>query len=503
MMDSFKLYLPSNASTDIYPNNTPSNYQTHLTDPIQLQDEWEAGLESIFYSVKIGDEKENVNVNLRAKSQRKVYVTTKYPFPYKVGEDGKIPSNFTNLYPEKIVSDPSNKDAIIDVLNSINKQILTTEEKGKVFSFTLRGKNVVFTGATHGVVISISVKMSRYLGFGWRHVFGGRTPIIAKKASVIPESFTRDDFHFKFVDTNVLHKISRVVLKEPGNIFPKSVALLKFAWETKVAKLYKAELKFSKSGKAIIINKNRHTYVRISSDLSNALDMAEVSFGIAEEWAITAFDKLQTYEKDFWYIDIYSTDIDSFIQEEYHDISYVFTPRRYDKVQHVLPTINQMTLTKLKDTLTSLYNESHHKCELSLFKNHTKLNVGKWITLTITPNLSFLLGFDQEKFGVGSYLSKRLPATLELREQHLFILSDIIQSTSYGDEKVDVLQEFVHEGSSENQRIIEKRFHPISYNPVKSSYIENIKIQIVNEIFKPIYIHDSKTIVILHMRKRK
>ena len=195
--------------------------------------------------------------------------------------------------------------------------------------------------------------------------------------------------------------------------------------------------------------------------------------------------------------------IDHFLKTEHHHISYGFTPRRFDNVQHVIPTINRLTVAKLKQALASTYNENFHKCELSLFKNHTKLDVGKWLSLTISNNLSFLLGFDQTKFETGNYLSKRLPATLEQREQHLFVLTDFIQSTSYGDEKVDILQEFVHEGDSEEKRIIEKRFHPISYSPVKCSYIENIKIQLVNEIFNPIFIHDSKTIVILHLRKRQ
>ena len=64
-------------------------------------------------------------------------------------------------------------------------------------------------------------------------------------------------------------------------------------------------------------------------------------------------------------------------------------------------------------------------------------------------------------------------------------------------------QEFIHEADEHTKRIIEKRFHPISYNPVKRSYIENLQIQVVNELFEPVFIKDSKTVVIIHFRKRK
>ena len=157
----------------------------------------------------------------------------------------------------------------------------------------------------------------------------------------------------------------------------------------------------------------------------------------------------------------------------------------------------------MKDVLTTAYDERKHNCELSLPNNHTKLTVGEWINLKISRNLSFILGFDEERFRHGEYLSKKLPATLQQREQHLFVLTDFIQSTTYGDAKIDVLEEFVHDDKGNEKTIIEKRFHPITYNPVKRSYIENIQIQIVNEIFNPIFINDSKTIVILHLRKRK
>ena len=65
------------------------------------------------------------------------------------------------------------------------------------------------------------------------------------------------------------------------------------------------------------------------------------------------------------------------------------------------------------------------------------------------------------------------------------------------------MEEFVHDDVENDKLIVEKRFHPISYHPVKQSYIENIHIQLANEIFNPIFIRDSKTVLLLHLRKKK
>ena len=45
----FYLTLPSNASLDVYPNNTLSDYTTRLFNPIQLTGNWEVGLSEIQY----------------------------------------------------------------------------------------------------------------------------------------------------------------------------------------------------------------------------------------------------------------------------------------------------------------------------------------------------------------------------------------------------------------------------------------------------------------------
>ena len=49
-MSQFYLTLPSNASMNVYPNNTVAQYTTKLADTIELDGDWEVGLVEIIYT---------------------------------------------------------------------------------------------------------------------------------------------------------------------------------------------------------------------------------------------------------------------------------------------------------------------------------------------------------------------------------------------------------------------------------------------------------------------
>ena len=48
-MDQFYIKLPSNSSTNVYPENRPYSYVTKLPDEIHLAGRWEIGLKEIQY----------------------------------------------------------------------------------------------------------------------------------------------------------------------------------------------------------------------------------------------------------------------------------------------------------------------------------------------------------------------------------------------------------------------------------------------------------------------
>ena len=46
-MDNFEVYLVSNGSMQLYPNNTLASFTNHLSEPLQLDGNWRVSLSSI------------------------------------------------------------------------------------------------------------------------------------------------------------------------------------------------------------------------------------------------------------------------------------------------------------------------------------------------------------------------------------------------------------------------------------------------------------------------
>ena len=79
-MSSFKVYLPSNACPDIYPNNTPTDYHINFDNPIELEGQWEVGVESICYASKIYDSAETASIDVTVGNIIRPYTMMCVPF---------------------------------------------------------------------------------------------------------------------------------------------------------------------------------------------------------------------------------------------------------------------------------------------------------------------------------------------------------------------------------------------------------------------------------------
>ena len=109
-----------------------------------------------------------------------------------------------------------------------------------------------------------------------------------------------------------------------------------------------------------------------------------------------------------------------------------------------------------------------------------------------------MLGFDQHSFSESTYVSSLLPATLDKREQEMFIYLDITDHMNYGSEKRQMIQHFIH---NKAYGIVEKFFDPIIYQPVTKTMIESLNIQFIGGHQQKLMMKDSKTIVTLHFRR--
>ncbi len=190
--------------------------------------------------------------------------------------------------------------------------------------------------------------------------------------------------------------------------------------------------------------------------------------------------------------------------------TYEFYVRGFNNIKQVFKHLNHINakLARIikkriaKRCNTDSYDTDSYSFQLSFENNYTKLSIGENVSVEISTNLMFMLGFDKTNFDKGEHLSINLPATIDKQEQRLFILSDIAQPINYGTQKENILQEFVHD-YEQNYGIVEKRFEPINYVPVARNYIDTLRFKITNMLFYPIDMIDSKTILVLVFQKVK
>jgi hypothetical protein len=120
-MDQFNVYLPSNACATIYPNNTSTNYKTRFGRNIQLDGEWEVGVESIFYASQFEDTQRRAQIHCSIALDQQL-VNDKFqltPEGKWKGFDGIMPGEF-----DEFEEDPNKTDHVLNTIAMLNKQIV-------------------------------------------------------------------------------------------------------------------------------------------------------------------------------------------------------------------------------------------------------------------------------------------------------------------------------------------------------------------------------------------
>ena len=258
--------------------------------------------------------------------------------------------------------------------------------------------------------------------------------------------------------------------------------------------------------KLILRNRMKNAAVCFSDSFSNFFPNTPILHaGISKlNYPSNYEDRAKTnYHDQKWYVEIYGTELSSMRETvPYINFSHQLKPRRYSKVVDVINSLNNDFPKFLKDNLKDNYDPTTHFCRFSTVNNYTHVEVGELTEIKLSDNLKFMLGFKFKKFSHGTHVSTTMPATLDQRDQQLFIHTDFIHPISYGSRKEFIIQEFIHDKEDE-YGIIHKRFEPISFIPVAKSYIDTIHIKITNASFQPITIRDSKTILVLYFRRMK
>ena len=493
-MDSFKVYLPSNSCPTLFPQNTATDYRTRFDKAINLDGQWEVGVESISYSSHINDEKERANVNFFIKSKHPVPINNMYEFEF-ITTDQRKWKGYDGITPSRFETNTSQIESILNTLNGMNRQMLNSQKLaiyGRVFEFYLNKKNYVeYRGNDMGFALQLTNRLAQVLGFAYRTVFNGKGPIIAAGKPEVDSktSLKEDDYLLRYMSKANQTMKTRITLKPKGksiegkSIDEKQQAFL-VLWKKHVTPVTDTRAEF-KSGKLILHNYRNDFGLSFSDGFAHTFAMSKPFFGKGSRWASNTSLLDSYHENREWYIDIYDTTLELSYISKYQDLSVSFYPWRCKSMKQVISLVNSQVEKLLRDSLTNVYDVKKHHFQLSLEQNdHTKLVLGTWIGKCLfSPNLSFLLGFSSEVIEDKETLGVREVDSLENHSRQLHLLSNVIKPTAYGKQQRQILCDFLHERSA--LPIIEKRFDPISYHPVAQNSIDLLYMQLTDDNYNP------------------
>ena len=505
--DTFHVYLPSNASMDLFPNNRPGNYQVQMKTPIVLQQsgEWEVGVENICYHSAIDNKNEPEQIELTARTSDTVAINDIFNYPYVLTKDGKWNYDWIPLSAAKYYGD-SDMGKICASLNTGNNIIMKDKTK-KVYEFYVkRWSNTdyyAFRSFSSGLTIRLDGTLSRHLGFDYdHHIFEDQTADVVKVDAT--GKIDKSNYKIKIFDANVVKRNARITLKTKSEK-PLNLDGLVKRWNETIGKIY-GELASSKSHKFIIAKKNAKLTLYFSPSICRVIKRYAPLIGVGSFWGSNAYSLPSRAANDVWYVDIYGDDVkDNLHTYQYHNnFLFTVTPRQYTTVSEFIAWLNPHLEKVCRIWLRGgKYNKELHEIKFSIDKQRTILTLGTAIKCFISKNLMRLFGFTTQVLTDSKTISTEAPMTLDRREQHLFIQSDtLIKAISYGNTKEFIMRDFIHNKDS-SYGIVEKLFEPILFHPVMKQYISDIHIKITNGLRECIHLEDTKTLVTLVFRRRK
>lgn len=512
-MDSFKIYLPSNACSELFPHNSPSDYRTRFDKAIELEGDWEVGVESIIYDSLINDEREQGLIDLSIKAKESISVNSIYSYEFVLKSDGTW-AGYDGIVPDsEFETDPKNVEGIIKTLNNMSHQIVKREPTShKLINFAYDTEKdtekykTFYMCVDEAFTLAITNKLGRVLGFDYKTIFrGGESHVASHKRETDLEPLTSNDYRLLFFNSNVVQKVKRVFLDPKPFQHYKDVEEqeTKFIemWKSTVFPFTNVSVEF-KNRKLVLNNYGNHA-LKLSPDLMDSFYHADAVFGTrSQRWATWAADFRSIQSSDTWFVNIYSNKTaTTYKNVALHSKLEVF-PWKFNTIRKALIYLNNKVNRSIKDAVKQFYNEQNHKFHFDMnLANHCSLTLGKWLLFNMSPNLSYLLGFPQTPI-LKSTRSSREAGLLSNRSRQLYLLSDMVQTTAHGNKHLPILCDFLHNATVEKE-MREKRFNPISFIPVVKSRLDFIHLQLTDDQYEHVKIKDTKTIVTLYFQRIK
>ena len=493
------MYLPSNACQDIYPTNTPSDYQTHIDQGINLDGEWEVGVESIVYDSHIDDKNVKADILLDMESKETIHLANSFAvndFQFILNKSGKF-EGLIGITPTHFEDDPTNLEGVIKTLNDMNSQIFK-----KKIGFTFKKGAFSKDSTLNGFALKLTSRLRKVLGYG-DNILSADSDVLAFDAYRQPgeEKLTSEDYRLKYFYPDVLERREHIELKSQGKTFDGKESTFVELLKSKTLRTVGVAIRF-KNHKLIIDNYRSDYTIVFSPGLGKAIGHDLPIIGRGTTWARRPLDLSDVNVIENGYVDIYTTKLKSIKSEKiYRKLALHVYPWQYETMTEAMEYMNKAVTYGIKQQMKFSYDMQHHQFNLSLSDDdHCKLVLGRGLNVRFSENLLHLFGLSNRTLQHPQTISWRRVDAFRNRERQLFLLSNIAKTTAHGERHLQILQSFLHK-SKASQSFIERHFKPVMYVPLLSNSINRIHLQLTSENYQPIDITDSKTLVCLLFRK--
>ena len=488
-MDSFHVYLPSNACYDLYPNNSASDYQTRLDQAIELEGQWEVGVESIVYTSHVDDKFRTARIHCDVSVPTEICVNDHNKVKYVTDEDGKW-IGFRGIQPTTFEKDPTNKAGVFHTLNMMNRQMFRDNASGFQFGDGLFTKDP----AVEDLIINLSPRLGKVVG---KHY--GRIEFQADDK----KELKAEDYMLTYLSEDVLQLETTIEIKTANVVIDVTAMKKSFKklFMEKSKEVKGIVFRFSRNNKLIVDVFNPNYALLFSPDLARLAGFYKPIIGRSTTWGYRAITDFTGHENASWYVKIFSTELKVIKTETVHHIFDVIVhPWQHETMAKAIQDINTEVQRAIRTKLQKQYDPQQHQFSLLQTSNgFSKLSVGKWLSLKLDKGLSHLLSLEQNVSPGSQIGSDHRIGSLENRERQLFLLSNIARTTAYGEHQLQILQSFLHE--PKKGFMTQKHFKPIMFVPLLSNNIPRIHLQLTSESYEPINLGDGKTLVCLIFRK--
>ena len=484
---AFKLILPSNASYDLFPKNTSSHYTTRLHKPIHFEGQWEVAAESLYYSAYIGDEKEVATLHITANGIVQKKVNDVYDYTFHGGETwpGYEGIEFTSDY-------------LLRDLNRLNARIV--KGKKKLYEFSIHQGYVSYQGFSPYFTFEMNHNLAKVLKFN-QVTFTGTGPYDSEHHNELSKDnegylFPRGTYRVFYFNKFVLQCERRIQIKAPGE--KMNVDTFVDRWRKKVEPFAPCKVEIKK-GKVVLHLEQPSTAIIFSDAFGQAIGHELPLIRRQTRWSWDTYSTDEKLQEDAWTVSIYNTSWMPYNMVKTVQLTYDFRPRLFTSISDLLAFLNKNVMKHMKGKLGRSYNPTEHALSFTLEDNRVVFAKGYDIQqLQLSRNLTHLLGFQTSTLE-RNLRSNTPPTSLKMPTQRVLLMTDFTEPISYGQRRIPLLQEFVHDGQGYD--IIEKRFEPLSYVPVSRQSIDFMTIQLVNDDETPITVKDAKTVLVLHFRQ--